>query len=234
MYGGNSGCYGIVIFDTKKDKAIYGYYEEERIVLKSGTREEMKEFKSLHEGGAKKQKKKEHRIMGWLLLVMVLAVILTILMGTGRAIAAVLLFCVIAYMPLLVIFFANVGLYEDEADREAFRRYHGSEHALVYNLSKDREITLENLKRSPYYDAECGTAYSGYMVLLAAELAVLILIGPGLLRSILILAATLVLLLINVFNPLNPFLLLQKQVVARPSDREYSLAAAIGTKMKDV
>lgn len=234
MYGGNSGCYGMVIYDTKTDRAVYGYYEEEAIVLKTGSRQEMMDVKNSHESAVEKENRKEHRIMGLLLLTMVLVCVLAAVFGTGRSLIAALVFCLISYFPLLIIAFANIGMYKDLKCREAFRRFHGCEHTLIHNLSKGREITQERLRKTSIYDSECGTAYSGYVAVIAAELAILILLWPGLLKSALILVATVVLLLINIFNPMNPFLLLQKPVVSRPADREYQLAIAIAEKLKEL
>jgi hypothetical protein len=94
---------------------------------------------------------------------------------------------------------------------------------------------MENLRGTSYYDTECGTAYAGYAVLLAFELACLIVFWPGLLKSLLILAVTIAVLIILIINvKINPFTCLQRRVVSPPSEREYELGLELIKRMEEL
>ena len=148
---------------------------------------------------------------------------------------AVLLFCIVSYIPLLIIIAARGKLYEDLQLHQQFCRNHGCEHAVIQFLTKDSEVTMENLRRTSIYDTECGTAYAGYAVLLALELATLIIAWPGLLAAALIVVGTIVVLVIMILNvKINPFTLLQHKVVSRPGDREYALGLELIKRMKEL
>ena len=102
-------------------------------------------------------------------------------------------------------------------------------------LTGKKDVTEDVLKTARIYDTECGTAYSGYALLLAVELGLLIAFGSGILKSAGILLATVVLLFILILIPaINPFTLLQKPVVAQPTDHEYELGLEIIKKVKEL
>ena len=77
-----------------------------------------------------------------------------------------------------------------------------------------------------------------FIVTLAGSLPLGLLIafggGLGLLKSMGILLGTIVLLLINIFNPYNPYLLLQKPVVSKPDERTYELGLAICERLREM
>ena len=93
-------------------------------------------------------------------------------------------------------------------------------------MSSKKELSIENLEESSIYDPECGTVYMGYLLTLLALIAILGLniASIGLLKFIGIVIVVVILLFLNVMNPYNPFVVLQKNVVARPTKREYELA----------
>ncbi len=94
---------------------------------------------------------------------------------------------------------------------------------------------MEALKERRVYDAECGTAYSGYALFLAIELGILIAIGPGFLKAIGIVLGTIILLIVLILNPgINPFTLIQRSVVAQPTEHEYALGVEIMKKVKEL
>ena len=84
---------------------------------------------------------------------------------------------------------------------------------------------MENLKNASIYEAECGNVYAGMILFLVLELSCLIVnvVNIGLLKAFVILLITVILLFINIFNPYNPFKLLQKPTIEQPSDKEYLL-----------
>ena len=63
------------------------------------------------------------------------------------------------------------------------------------------------------------------ILFLVLELSCLIVnvVNIGLLKAFVILLITVILLFINIFNPYNPFKLLQKPTIEQPSDKEYLL-----------
>ena len=126
--------------------------------------------------------------------------------------------------------------YKEKEYKQLADRYHGCEHAALKLLSSNKEHTLINLKKMSIYDSECGTAYCAYALFIIVELVVLIGVFDdlGVIKIIGILAVTIVLLFINIFNPLNPFLLLQRRVVAKPSEKEYLLAIAVINRLDEL
>lgn len=259
MYVGHSSSRGILIGDTARPapNAVYGYYqetaaaEEEKIVLETGefkallTRQDAHEKTDLREeGGAISAVVRVFGVMG---LMLALCVIIWILFGVRNFLAA-LTFSVLAYFPLMVILYARQNHYRCETLFQQFRRHHGCEHAMVKLLSKNRNVhsgmpddaektgdyasdwlTLQNLKTSPIYDAECGTVHAGYFLTLAAEIGLLLsdLVNLGVLRSLAVLAGTAVILLTLIFIPWNPYKRLQYPAVVQPEEKDYVLGLAI-------
>ena len=120
-------------------------------------------------------------------------------------------------------------------DFRAMCRFHGCEHAVNSLLTSGKECTMDNLKAARIYDTECGTAYAGYGLFLAIELGLLVAFGLGFLKSIGILLASIVLLVVMVLNPgVNPFTLFQRGVVMQPTEREYALGLEIMKKVKEL
>lgn len=238
MYGGSSGCYGMIIYNTKlKDEnAVYGYYSGEEMCFETGTADELEEFKRqqrklLPEGG----RVSSVRVLVTMFFVFVAAVILGFVVLPLRIAFALMVFAVLAYMPLMVIIMANKERYADDCLQTSFRRFHGCEHAIISNLTKGKECTVESLIHGRIFDPECGTAYSGYAVLVAAELALLIVFWPGVLRSLGIIALTIVAIVVMILVPkINPFVLIQRPVVMRPTERECILGIEIVKRLKEL
>ena len=167
-----------------------------------------------------------------------IAVISAFAWGSFRIGLAVTDFSVGAYMPILIVNFARHKSYISEEYLQQFRMNHGCEHAAISMMthSDEKGISMELLKKSPIYDSECGTAYSGYAITIALVLALLILFGGslGVLKAAGVLLATVVVLLLNIFNPYNPYLLLQRPVVTKPDERTYELGLVICEKIREM
>lgn len=237
MYAGSSGCYGMVIYNTdiKGNNAVYGYYKGSEMCFETGTAEEMKDLKRQQEKELDVEKSSITKSMVIFFFVFLAFVVFGFVALPLRIAFAIAVFCFLSYMPLLVITAANTEMYADPELKASFRRFHGCEHAIVDLLTKGKDQTMEELRRARIYDTECGTAYSGYVVALALELALLIVFWPGLLKAIGLLFATVVLLLVMIIFPkINPFTLIQHPVVLPPTEREYELGVEIMKKMKEL
>ena len=243
MKGGLSGCRGIMLYETAKEgnNSVYGYYENGNIVLKTGNMDELKNFKKQQEKPYITGRKKEYSAMLLLLLIMIVFVTVVFITCPLRYFFGAIILAAAAYMPLLILWFANVNIYDSNKTRMQFRRFHGCEHTLLKYMSKyvrgeKPEVELDDLKKASYYDSECGTVYCGYLLFLLAVITAMVLnfASIGLLKFIGILIGTVILLFINIFNPLNPFKLLQRPAVAQPTDYEYALGLKVLKKFKDV
>ena len=236
MYGGNSGCYGIILYNTdiKGTNAVYGYYEQDEICIKTGTFEEMRILKNSQEKDVPRASNTGRKLVK-LLLVYLTAIILGFVILPLRMSLALMLFCVISYFPLLIIMGANSGLYKDLELREQFRRFHGCEHAVMYAMTKKWPANLETFQNPRIYNPECGTAYSGYAIVLALEIALLILFWPGLLKAACVLLLTIIVLVAMILIPgINPFTLFQRPVVLPPTEHECLLAVEIMKKLREL
>ena len=236
MYAGSSGCYGIVIYNTDIDgeNAVYGYYEGNEMRFETGTAEQMNELRKKQEEGIDEKGVTAKTVVGCFLL-FVVAAILGFVVLPLRVAVALLVFLVLGYMPVMVIMGAQSGLYSDPEQRNSFRRMHGCEHAVVSALTKEKPCEMEVLQGISCYDTECGTAYSGYVVALALEIALLIVFWPGLLKAAgIILLSVLVLLVMILLPKINPFTLIQHPVVLPPSERELQLRLEIMKKVKEL
>lgn len=239
MRGGFSGSSGIILYDTKgkneESIAVYGTYENGKIVLNEGTLEEMQAIKKEKEE-TYKGKKGSWKVVVATFLVMLIFLIFMFVKCTFIGFLGWTLVCVASYFPIVVILMTMLKRYKDNEHKQLSDRYHGCEHAALKLLTSKKDCTLENLKKMSIYDAECGTAYCGYALFLIAELVVLVGLfdGLGLIKIIGILAATVVLLFINLFNPFNPFLLLQRRVVARPTEKEYLLGITVINRLNEL
>lgn len=236
MYGGNSGCYGIILYNTniKGDNAVYGYYKGDDICVKSGTLEEMKAFRNIQEESVTKASDtKRHLVV--LFLIYVVAIIAGFVVLPVKYALAILVFCIGSYFLVLIIKGATQGVYSDPGLKMQFRRNHGCEHAAINALTKGKRAEMDSFNKPVIYDSECGTAYSGYAVAVAIEFAALIILWPGLLKAIGALVMTVILLLVMILVPrINPFTLLQRPVVLPPTEKEYMLVIEIMKKLKEL
>lgn len=239
MRGGFSGSSGIILYDTKdkneKSIAVYGTYENNEILLNEGTLEEMQAIKKEKEE-AYKCSNNTWKLVVILFFIMLIFLILMFIKCTFLGFIGWTLACVASYFPIAVILMTITERYKEKEYKQLADRYHGCEHAALKLLSSNKEHTLINLKKMSIYDSECGTAYCGYALFIIVELVVLIGVFDdlGVIKIIGILAVTIVLLFINIFNPLNPFLLLQRRVVAKPSEKEYLLAIAVINRLDEL
>lgn len=238
MYGGHSGCYGMIIYNTgiKGDNAVYGYYEGSVMRFAAGTLDEMKEIKKAQESQVPGGKGVGNgKMMVGSFFGLLAAVIAGFIFLPLRISAALLVFAVLSYVPLMIVFAANRNCYGDERMVTSFRRFHGCEHAIISAMSRKEECTAEALMSGRFYDPECGTAYSGYALTFALEIALLIAFWPGLFKSLVVMALTVAVLLIMILVPrINPFVLIQKPVVLPPTERECALGVEIIKKLKEL
>lgn len=240
MYGGFSGSHGLVAYNTKLegDNAVWGYYEGNHIKLLEGSREELKQAQDAMEKPFETKDGYVFKSMLVLFLIDLAAVIGAFAWGSFRIGFAVTVFAAGAYMPLLIVNFARHKSYISDEYLQQFRMNHGCEHAAISMMthSEEKGVSMDVLKKSPIYDSECGTAYSGYAITIALVLALLIAFGSGLgfLKAAGILLATVVILLLNIFNPYNPYLLLQRPVVTKPDERTYELGLAICERLREM
>ena len=236
MYGGSSGCYGMVLYNTKieGDNAVFGYYNGEDICLKTGTLEAMKALKDSMDEDVPRASN-TGRSLVVMFLVYIAAVVAGFIMLPLKVAFALLIFCAGSYFPLLVIIGARAGLFKDPELRDQFRRYHGCEHAAMNALSERKPAEMKTFEKPQIYDPVCGTAYSGYAVTLAIELALLVIFWPGLLKAVAILLLTGIVLVVMILIPrINPFVILQRPVVLPPTEREYLLAIEIMKKLREL
>ena len=240
MYGGFSGSHCLLVYNKKLkgDNAVLGYYEGREMRLLEGKREELKAAKEEMEKPFEKQDGYVFKSMLVLFLADLAAVFSAFFWGGLRLGLAVTVFAIGAYVPILIVNFARRKSYVSEDLREQFRMHHGCEHAAITMMTyaDEKGISMEQLKKSPIYDSECGTAYSGYAITIALVLALLIAFGGslGLLKAMGILLLTLVVLVLNIFNPYNPYLLLQRPVVTKPDERTYALGLAVCERIREM
>lgn len=239
MYGGFSGSQGVLLYNTKKESqnGVYGYYEMNRIVLLEGEYLELREVQKEQEASYKHEK---DGLAKWLVILFffdLAAVGMVFSFGGFLLGLSSLIMAAGSYFPILIIYAAQRCGYKTKELHEQFRRFHGCEHQAISwmtNAEKSEEVTREKLESMSIYDGECGTAYAGSFLALSivVSLTVANILTLGLWKTLLILLATVVILLLNVFNPYNPFFLIQRRVVAEPGDREYALVQAVMHKLR--
>lgn len=226
MKGAFSSCKGIMIYDTDREgnQARYAYYENEKIVVEEGKYEDIKKLKQDHQKDFERDSVMDKIVVGLFLLMVIMSIVSFIVFPLLYLIAVVI-FCIGAYFPIIVLLFSHINIYNNKEMYHQARRYHACEHAMLNLLTKNQEINLENLKNASIYEAECGNVYAGMILFLVLELSCLIVnvVNIGLLKAFVILLITVILLFINIFNPYNPFKLLQKPTIEQPSDKEYLL-----------
>lgn len=236
MYCGNSGCYGIILYDTdiKGDNAVYGYYSGSEIRLETGTAEAMKAVREGQEKGVSDVADTVKTMAKVLFLYLAMVILAFVLLPLKMAVA-LLIFCVVSCFPLMIITVARTGMYKDAELREQFRRYHGCEHEALKVLTNNEPAEVDSFCGRRIYDAECGTAYSGYAIVIALEIALMVIFWPGLLKAAGILLLTGIILLVLILVPrINPFMLLQRPVVLSPTEKEYLLAIEIIKKLREL
>lgn len=225
MKGGFSNCEGIMIYDTVKDKAIFGYYYDNIIQIEEGNIKDIKDKFSKYKETYERKDGLEDKIVISIAILYLCIVILSLFLFPFLLFLSILVFCLGSYFPFIVIIFANINTYINVEKNKQAKRYHACEHAIIHIIDQD-DVTLEDLKKSSIYDAECGNVYCGYFLFLLIVICYLIIniFTIGLLKSFLIVLGTILLLFINLFNPFNPFLSMQKPTIEQPTDKDYLLA----------
>lgn len=237
MLIGYSGTKGILVYDTKADKnnnSVYGYYEDDNIKTLTGNHKELRALQVEDDKSDEKNNNMIYKLMLTVFIIFLIFIIFAILYLPLTYIIATIFFCLSAYLPILIIIYASTTIYKVKTTRNQFRRFHGAEHALILLLNHEKDLTLENIKKEQYFDGECGTAYAQSAIVFEIIISYIIinLINLGFIKSILIIFITLILLFLNVFNRYNPFFLIQRFVVSKPTDKEYILALEIGRTLK--
>lgn len=249
MKGGFSGKTGIIFYDTGMEgaNAVYGSYvkasagdrnadgrlDSEKISLHVGTLDEIKELRRKDEETLKSVSL--FKVFGAVFIMMVIGIILGFLkLGFLKGLLF-LSYLAVIYVPISSLIYSYMDCHGGSEVGIQFRRFHGAEHA-VKQLWNKEDITLEKVKKSSIYDAECGSAYYSMIIFLATLIGWLLLniVEIGFIKFIVVIAITLILMVINLFNPYNPFLIFQRFTVARPTDREYLLAMETLKKFKNL
>ena len=165
MGGGNSGCTGILLYDTDKEgvKAVFGHYnEQEELLFEKGELDDIKKIMDEIEKPYKNKNDHAKRTLVLLFLAMLTTVIFMFIFAPFVIALGIFVFCVIAFFPLLIIIFANRNEFNNETLHMRFRRFHGCEHAILNYRNKHNGAipNLEEIKKTSIFQNECGTAYS--------------------------------------------------------------------------
>lgn len=231
MRGGFSSCEGIMIYDTSIDRALYAYYDHDDILVLEGTIKEISDIKTKQQLPFKRKDHLQDYIIFSLIVFYLLLCICSFILFPFLVFLSILTFCIGSYFPIIVIVFANVNMYINEEKNRQSKRYHACEHALMNIISKDN-ITMDDLKNSSIYESECGTVYCGYFLFLLIVICYLIVnvVSVGIFNALLIVLFVVVALFINLFNPYNPFLFIQKPTLEQPNEKEYLLVLELVKK----
>lgn len=225
MIGGFSGAKGILLYETQKDKAAYGYYENEQIVVKVGTIKEMKELqKSDNEQYRNNSHSHDYVVWGLMLIMLLVVIVAYFLKGLWLAFC-LLIFCVLSYMSFIVVIFGWIPSYEPQAFQR-FRKIHGAEHRVVKLMGKNKELTIAEMEKVSHIHPECGTAYSGMWFVFVSVFSYCLyhIFSLGIMRFLGYCGLTILLLGLNLFNPYTPFQFLQYPAVTKPTKKEMLLA----------
>ncbi len=246
MFVGHSSSRGIVIGDTAlpNPNAVYGCWREGKVVLETGSFKELLERQKREAETDDKpsaERGSGRLIFGVMGLLLLFCVLVWKLFGFMNFLA-VLVFSILGYFPLMVILFARRNHYKTPELHEQFRRCHGCEHAIIKLLSRQRHevgenwLTMSDLIQSPIYDSECGTVYAGYFLTLACEIGLFLsnLVDIGFFRSVGVILATVILFVILIFLPWNPYKRLQYPAVTKPGKKEYELGMEILREMQKI
>lgn len=234
MIGGVSSCQGILVYDTSKEEnnAVYGYYEDGEIVLIEGIYEELRKKQKEAEKIYKKQNHLDDKILYGLFILMLSLCIISFFICSFQIFLGILFFCVLGFFPILVLCYAQVNMYDHDECYHQMRKYHGCEHAIVRCINHQQECTLDKLKKTSIYDSECGTVYSGTILLVIIYISLMMMNHVSLLIILRNVIVVIIVLFINLFNPYNPFKLFQYRAVEKPTDKEYLLGIEMIKKMK--
>lgn len=232
MIGGASSSQGIMIYDTSLDgdNAVYGYYDQDEIIVIKDTYQQLQHL--FKEEDKRYKNHIDDTILYVLIFLLVFICVISFIVFSLKYFLIVLFLSICGFFPLLVLCYAHVNMYNDDEHYHQMRKYHGCEHALVQCLSDHKDISLEELKKTSIYDSECGTVYSGTILLLLIYIAYLMMIDTSffiLLRNVII---AIILMFINLFNPYNPLKIFQYHAVEKPTNKEYLLAMEIMKEFK--
>lgn len=239
MRGGFSGCKGIMLYDKdikEQNNAVYGYYDNDEIVIIEGSYDEIFKLKKDMDEEYKKDKDPVMKYMFILLVCYVFIVGISFFLFDLLTFTAVLFFCICSYYPVLILIITLMNQFQNKEYNNQFKRYHGAEHAGLSLLSKEKELTLENIKKENIYHTECGSAYTFMSIILCLIISYLIMhvFTIGLLKAIAIILISIIIMFICLFIPYNPFILPQLFLVNKPSEHEYLLAIALIERLKSL
>lgn len=234
MMGGQASSIGFVLYDTdlnSEQNAVFGKIDNGKNVIELGNKDvlinKMKTADSDNLSGDVATKIT-------LILFVVYLILLVLLFFKYQNFAQLVsgsVFAIGSYFPLLGLILVNSRRYKNNEDMAQMRRYHACEHKAI-NMGK-KENTLENMRKASMYEAECGTVYFGYELFYVSCLSIAILnfSSLGFVKLLIIMAVLAAVLFINILNPLNPFKILQKPMIATLHDTELMLGLEMRNRL---
>lgn len=231
MVGGRSTSAGIVFYDTEKagDNAVFCFFDGEAEAFETGEKESL--LKKLSDIDEPRKVKGEHGSIKIFFSAVLFAVFVIaavwIFIGGFFPVFGAFLFAALGFVPGVMFIIMAQKKYADEKDFLQFKRFHGAEH-MILNSHARNSVPKEfsEVKKASPYDPECGTAYGGTLFFFAAVAGISFGLVPkiGFLWFLGITVAAAILLFFNFLNPHSPFMILQRAVVEKPSEKELHLA----------
>lgn len=237
MKGGQASSVGFVLYDTdlnSEQNAVFGKIDDGKNIIELGNKDvlinKMKEEDSVNSSGDTATK---ITLILFALYIILLVLLLFKYQNLAQLFSGIV-FLIGSYFPLLGLILMVIRQYKNDEDMAQMRRYHACEHKAI-NMG-EKENTLENMRKASMYEAECGTVYFGYGLFYVTCLSIAILnfSSLGFIKLLIIMAVLAAVLFINVFNPLNPFKILQKPMIAIPQDAELMLGLEMRNRLYNV
>lgn len=234
MQGGLSSCHGVLLYDTTKNIAIYGYYENDEIIILDGTYQELAKIRANYNNKYTANDAIKNTILIWLVIIMLVSLILSWVIFDFYTFIVCIGFWFISFMPILSLSYTWRGLYNTAENNHLFKRYHALEHQMLNLIDQEKEINLNNLKQMSIYEKECGNVYSGTLLVFSTICTCILLnIGfIGIFKALGYIVIVFMILFLNLLNPYNPLILLQKNMIEKPTECEYLLAIEMLKKAK--
>ena len=238
MLGGFSSSKGILIYDSSfsTPNAVFGYYENDEIKIIKGNLDELKKNRHYKDQELNKDTSIITKIVLLVFVIYAIFLFYSLFNFSLHQFITRLFFCVTSYFPVLVLIIANINTYKDKHMFHQYRKYHACEHAAIYLISKKIEPTLEQLKKTPIFDDECGTVWCGNFLILSIITTYLIqqIFNFGVLKTVAIFIISVIVLILNFFNPYNPLKLFQVNVIEKPTNKEYLLGLELIKEFKKI
>lgn len=234
---GVSSSQGTIWYDRNINgvNSVYGRLTDEGPQIITGTYEELKKIMDEADGAYAKP---GSRMVFFVFFALLAAVIAAFRLAGLQLGFAALVFCIIAYFPIMILIYAAADSYTEPELKMQMRRYHGTEHC-IYNFywDKKRDFTIECLKKQSFIAAECGTVYAGSTIVWAFLLAVIIMNIQtiGIIYSILLaIGSAIGIFAAMILLPFYPLRYLQFLNVAKPTEEMYGLGMEIILAMEEL